>query len=141
MELKRLSERVWYYPLEEERDRPNLCYVRGDNWSLAVDAGHSARHTTEFYRALEKEGLPLPSLTVLTHWHWDHCFGMHMVNGLCILNNLTNQHLADFKERVETKGVEEFFGLHESIRREYAEDMQCFDDTRDTWELKEKYEN
>lgn len=131
MELKRLSERVWFFPFEEERDRPNLGYVRGDNWSLAVDAGHSARHTAELYRALEKEGLPLPRLTVLTHWHWDHCFGMHAVNGLCIANKLTNQHLVDFKERVEKKGVEEFFGLHESIRREYAEDKSVVITTPD----------
>lgn len=60
MELKRLSERVWYYPLEEERDRPNLCYVRGDNWSLAVDAGHSARHTTEFFVLWRRKGFPYP---------------------------------------------------------------------------------
>lgn len=39
-----MSERVWYYPYESERDRPNLGYIKGDNWSLAVDAGHSATH-------------------------------------------------------------------------------------------------
>ena len=52
--LKRLSDRIWYYPMEEERDRPNLGYIRGDNWSLAVDAGHSEAHTREFYEALEE---------------------------------------------------------------------------------------
>ena len=56
MELIRLSERVWYYPFEEERDRPNLGYIRGDSWSLAVDADHSAAHTAEFYRALREAG-------------------------------------------------------------------------------------
>ena len=45
-------------PFEEKRDRPNLGYVRGENWSLAVDAGHSDVHTKEFYALLEKEGLP-----------------------------------------------------------------------------------
>ena len=38
MELKRLSEHIWYMPHEEERDRPNLGYVKGDKWSLAIDA-------------------------------------------------------------------------------------------------------
>ena len=37
--LNRLTERIWVYPFEEERDRPNLGYIRGDRWSLAVDAG------------------------------------------------------------------------------------------------------
>ena len=67
MRLERLSERVWVFPYEERRDRPNLCYIKGDNWSIAVDAGHSADHVMEFYKAIEEEGFPLPKLTVLTH--------------------------------------------------------------------------
>ena len=55
--LNRLTERIWVYPFEEERDRPNLGYIRGDRWSLAVDAGHSDAHVAEFYRALEDAGL------------------------------------------------------------------------------------
>ena len=74
MELKRLTEHIWYMPFEEERDRPNLGYIRGERFSLAVDAGHSAAHVREFYALLNKENLPLPAITVLTHWHWDHTF-------------------------------------------------------------------
>ena len=62
MELKKLSEYIWYMPYESERDRPNLGYVKGKNWSLAIDAGHSAAHTKEFYKLLEKENLPLQHL-------------------------------------------------------------------------------
>ena len=60
MGLKKLTEHIWYMPYEEERDRPNLAYVKGTDWSIAVDAGHSAGHTKEFYALLEKENLPLP---------------------------------------------------------------------------------
>ena len=121
MKLERLTERIWIYPFEEERDRPNLGYIRGDHWSLAVDAGHSRAHLEEFYRALEAEGLPLPSLTVLTHWHWDHTFAMHTVHGLCLANARTNEALAAFRERIRREGNEVFFALHESVRREYAD--------------------
>ena len=120
MGLYQLTDRIWIYPYEVERDRPNLGYIRGDDWSLAVDAGHSDAHTAAFYRALEAEGLPLPSLTVLTHWHWDHTFGMHTVHGLCLANRRTNAYLAAFRERVAREGTEAFFSLDESIRREYA---------------------
>ena len=120
MELKRLTERIWYYPYEEARDRPNLGYIRGEKWSLAVDAGHSDAHVEEFYRALEKENLPLPALTVLTHWHWDHTFGLHRINGLSIANGATNRHLKAFREQVSEKGRDVFLSLHESIRLEYA---------------------
>ena len=103
MQLNRLTERVWVYPFEEERDRPNLGYIRGDRWSLAVDAGHSAAHVRDFYGALEAAGLPLPALTVLTHWHWDHTFGMHAVHGLCLAGRRTDRYLADFRARPEAK--------------------------------------
>ncbi|MBQ7657215.1 MAG: MBL fold metallo-hydrolase [Clostridia bacterium] len=120
MKLNRLTDRIWFFPFEKERDRPNLSYIRGDRWSLAVDAGHSEAHTKEFYRALEEAGLPLPSLTAITHWHWDHTFGMHAVNGLCIANEKTNSYLKAFREKIEWEGVEAFFAMDECIRREYA---------------------
>ena len=119
-DLIQLTDRVWFYPMEEERDRPILGYIKGDRWSLAVDAGHSDAHTAEFYRALTKAGLPLPQLTVLTHWHWDHTFGLHAIHGLSLANALTNRYLRDFGDRLEKHGPEEFFALHESTRREYA---------------------
>ena len=45
MELTRISDRVWISPFEKERDRPILGYIKGDNLSIAVDAGHSEAHT------------------------------------------------------------------------------------------------
>lgn len=124
MKLERLSERVWYYPYEQERDRPNLGYIKGDNWSLAIDAGHSAAHTEEFYKALQGEGLPLPALTVLTHWHWDHTFAMHAVSGLCIANSRTNQYILDIRDRLLKEGPEFFLNMHESIRNEYRDNKE-----------------
>ena len=119
MELKRLNEHIWYMPSEEERDRPNLCYVKGSRLGLAVDAGHSAAHVQEFYALLEKENLPLPDITLLTHWHWDHTFGMHAVHGLTLANERTDRYLAEWKEKIEKNGPGEFLAIHESIRREY----------------------
>ena len=120
MELKRLTERIWYSPFEQERDRPNLGYIRGDKWSLAVDAGHSDAHVVEFYLALERENLPLPAMTVLTHWHWDHACGLHWINGLSIASAATNRHLRAFRDRVAREGRESFLSLHAAIRLEYA---------------------
>lgn len=124
MELTKVTDRIWYYPFEKERDRPILGYVKGDDWSLAVDAGHSKYHTLEFYSALEKAGLPMPSVTVLTHWHWDHSFGMWALKGKCISNERTKDHLMEFKKWYLEHDTEDFLALDESIRREYAE---CYD--------------
>ncbi len=131
MELKRLSEHIWIMPYEEKRDRPNLGYVKGSRWSLAIDAGHSAAHTKAFYALLERENLPLPRLTVLTHWHWDHTFGMHAVKGLTVANGRTNRYLAEWKDRIERNGPGEFFALHESIRQEYSANQEVTVQTAD----------
>ena len=120
MKLRKLTEHIWYMPFEEERDRPNLGYIKGDKRSLVVDAGHSEAHIREFYDLLCKEGLPLPSLTVLTHWHWDHTFAMHAVNGLTIANKTTNGHLLECIKKIEKSGPDAFLNVHESIRKEYS---------------------
>ena len=119
MELIKVSDRIWYSAFEEERDRPGLGYIRGDHWSIAVDAGHSAAHVEEFYKALTDGKLPLPTLTVITHWHWDHAFGMHQVNGMCIANSKTNKHLREYAGKIAFEGEETFLSLDPSIRKEY----------------------
>jgi glyoxylase-like metal-dependent hydrolase (beta-lactamase superfamily II) len=37
--------------------------------------------------------MKLPDYTVITHWHWDHTFGMHAVEGKTIAGHLTNEKL------------------------------------------------
>jgi glyoxylase-like metal-dependent hydrolase (beta-lactamase superfamily II) len=95
MELRKISDRLYYLPAEERTDRPILGYIRGDNYSLAVDAGNSSDHVEKFYRELRESDLELPDFTVITHWHWDHSFGMHAVSGKTIASYLTNEKLAE----------------------------------------------
>ena len=120
MNLIKLSDRIWYSEYETERDRPSLGYIRGDHWSIAVDAGHSARHVDEFYEALKREDLPLPKITVITHWHWDHAFGMHRISGLSAANVRTEHHLKEMAEEISLSGTERFFSIDPSIGKEYA---------------------
>ena len=121
MKLFQVSDKVWYAEYEAERDRPNLGYIRGDRWSIAVDAGHSGSHVEEFYQALDRAGLPLPSLTVLTHWHWDHTFGMHRIHGLSVASQKTADYLDAIRKKLDAEGLAFFFALDPSIRLEYAD--------------------
>ena len=57
MNLYKLSDKIYYSEYEQERDRPALGYIKGDRFSIAVDAGHSDEHVKEFYDLLNKEGL------------------------------------------------------------------------------------
>ena len=55
MGLNRLTDRIYYLEHEPETDRPMLAYIRGDKWSLAIDAGYSSSHVADFYGAIEAE--------------------------------------------------------------------------------------
>lgn len=89
----KLTERIYYLPFSEETDRPNLGYIRGDKFSLMVDAGNSAKHAGLFLSCLAEHGFPAPDYVALTHWHWDHTFGMHALKAKSIAGRLTNQQL------------------------------------------------
>jgi glyoxylase-like metal-dependent hydrolase (beta-lactamase superfamily II) len=98
MELNKITGRIYYLPAEERTDRPVLGYVKGDKYSLAVDAGNSAGHVEKFYRNLRELGLRLPDFTVITHWHWDHTFGMRAVSGTTVAGRLTNEKLGEVEK-------------------------------------------
>ena len=69
-----------------------LGYIRGERYSLAVDAGNSRRHVEKFYAALDAlRSFGGRILQVLTHWHWDHTFGLHAVDGAAIACEATNE--------------------------------------------------
>lgn len=129
MELKKLSDRIYYLPNEEETDRPVLGYINGDKYSLAVDAGNSSKHVEKFYDELKNANLRLPDYSVITHWHWDHTFGMHAVSGKTISGKLTNAKLKevsawkwsdeDMKERLGTGEDIEF--CDRCIKLEYSD--------------------
>ena len=93
--LKKITDKIFCLPYERENDRPNLYYILGEKYSLAIDAGNSLKHINLFYDELEKNGLRKPSLTIITHWHWDHTFAIHAVEGLTVASALTNKKLRD----------------------------------------------
>lgn len=120
--LQKIGPHTWVYPFDSVKDRPNLGYIKGENMAVAVDAGHSSSHVEDFYRALEREMLPLPDLTVITHWHWDHTFGLHAVHGRTAARPETNQHLEDIMGRIDSDSgfAKRFLNSDACIRREYA---------------------
>lgn len=104
MGLEQLTEHVFYLPHEPETDRPMLAYVRGGRFSLAIDAGYSAAHVGAFYRALSCAGMPEPDFTMLTHWHYDHSFGLHCVHGASFAHWRTNDFLRQEREKARCDG-------------------------------------
>ena len=119
MGLKKIKERVWIYPYDDSLDRPNLVYIKGDEYSIVVDAGHSKDHIDAFYKALKEKDFPFPKYTIITHFHWDHTFGMKYVSGETIANERTLNHLKELKEEIDKNGTEYMLNIAESIKNEY----------------------
>lgn len=54
MELKKLTERIYYTESDSKSDRPVLGYILGDKCSVMIDAGNSENHVKDYNYALEK---------------------------------------------------------------------------------------
>ena len=121
MKLNRINDRIWVSSFEEDRDRPALGYIRGDKYSLAVDAGHSKEHVEEFYSLLKEAGLLLPELTVMTHWHWDHTFGMFAINELSLAEKRTEEHLQKLMMEWDDESEDRLKAMDEHIALEYKD--------------------
>lgn len=93
MELIQCSNHVFYTTYDTERDRPALGYIRGSRFSCMIDAGSSPAHVKDAYALLDNHNYAYPDYTCITHWHWDHTYGMNAVHGLTIAHEHTNQKL------------------------------------------------
>ena len=93
--LVKVNERLYYLPFRRLGDRPNLYYIKGDKYSVAIDAGNCKEHVDFFYKELIKNGLELPKYTIISHWHWDHTFGLPYINGESICSVLTDKKLKE----------------------------------------------
>ncbi|OOE12774.1 MBL fold metallo-hydrolase [Fictibacillus arsenicus] len=93
--LEKLSERFWYQTPVSETDRPILGAVVGDDMTLMIDAGNSENHAKYFLKELNKNGIQKPGLAVITHWHWDHIFGMSALDFPSIASSRTKDKMKE----------------------------------------------
>jgi glyoxylase-like metal-dependent hydrolase (beta-lactamase superfamily II) len=74
--INKIGNSFWYITPVSLTDRPILGMVVGKEKTLMIDAGNSEDHANYFLKELLKKGVPNPDMVVLTHWHWDHIFGL-----------------------------------------------------------------
>lgn len=74
--IKKIGQSFWYITPISLTDRPILGMVVGSNKTLMIDAGNSEDHANYFIQKTLKHENASPDLVVLTHWHWDHIFGL-----------------------------------------------------------------
>ncbi|MCE3203824.1 MBL fold metallo-hydrolase [Paenibacillus sonchi] len=75
-QFQQLSPHILIMHAEHDTDRPVLAAITGERRTLLMDAGNSPGHAGLFRQELAKRGIKPPELLVLTHWHWDHSFGL-----------------------------------------------------------------
>ena len=110
-------------------DRPTIGYIKGEKLSLLFESGASKYHNEEIRKDLELASLPYPSLVAISHWHWDHSFGLYEWNVPSIAGKETNNMLKklsklkwdeeSIKERILKR--EEIVFCHEMMKREYGD--------------------
>ena len=86
--MKQIGERFYYQTPVSETDRPILGMVVGDEKSLMIDAGNSEAHAHYFLEELLKRGIKKPDMLALTHWHWDHIFGLSALRETVSISSL-----------------------------------------------------
>ncbi len=117
-----LTSHVYWTPPEERTDRPVLGAVVGQRATLMVDAGNSPAHVHSFLDGLAGMGAALPRYVALTHWHWDHTFGLQALDVPALAHAETRARLiemaawewsdADIDRRVEQGLETDFCRVH-----------------------------
>ncbi|MBU5483411.1 MBL fold metallo-hydrolase [Clostridium sp. MSJ-11] len=95
--LKKLTNRIYYMPNEERTDRPLLGLVIGDKYSMVIDSGNSEKHAKEFLKEVNKMDIPPLKYLFITHWHWDHVFGIAFMNLITICHEKTKEKIVEMK--------------------------------------------
>lgn len=87
-ELKRIGNSFWYMTPVSETDRPILGMVVGKERTLMIDAGNSEAHAHLFLEMLKEQDISKPDLVIITHWHWDHIFGLSALKDTLSISSL-----------------------------------------------------
>ncbi len=133
LKLIKVTDRIYYLPNWEDNDWCTIGLVIGDRHTMMLDSGRSKRHVDYFMAQLKENGLPEPDLCRLTHWHWDHSYGLAHLEGVTsFATKATNRLIRkmqnwqwtrqDMKKRVETG--EDLAFSYPYINNEYPDKSQ-----------------
>ncbi len=91
--LKQIAAGVWYQSADQAYDQPCLYAVVGERKTLMIDGGVTPALAGQFageLRAVTGRGV---DYVAVTHWHWDHIFGLAGVDAPVIACANTARHV------------------------------------------------
>jgi glyoxylase-like metal-dependent hydrolase (beta-lactamase superfamily II) len=126
--LTQLTNHIYFFPADASTDRPILAAILGRDHMLMIDAGNSPRHVDLFLHELAQITERKPDWVVLTHWHWDHTFGLSRlavpaIGHKNLARNLARLQSFSWDDAALAKRVqegEEIVFCAENIRKEYG---------------------
>ena len=87
MKINKLMDGIYYSNADEKTDRPILMFIQGEEKSLLIDSGNSPKHAEDFVKSLRDINAFDIDYVAITHWHWDHTFGMSFFEESTIIAN------------------------------------------------------
>lgn len=90
---------VYIFPYEDSLDRPNLVYIKGKDKSLLLDAGGGPKTYRYIKEQLDKYNLLDPDYILISHYHWDHLFGIGYFKGIKMGTSYTEQKIEELMEQ------------------------------------------
>lgn len=127
--FQQLTKHIYCFPCDDYSDRPNIGYIVGEKGALLFDAGSSEKHARQLQDAMRVLSLPQPDYVALSHWHWDHAFGLGAWGKHTIAGTKTNEKLREIQSwswddaamlrRLETG--EDIRFCYEMMKREYGD--------------------
>lgn len=129
---KRLTDHIVYLPCDHETDRPILAAISGSERTLIFDAGNSPVHARLFLEQLADYSLPKSEYLVISHWHWDHIFGMKQMNLPALAHRETKRKIEkliglDWSDKALDQRVQagsEISFCAEMIKKEFPSDLR-----------------
>ncbi|MDO5707281.1 MAG: MBL fold metallo-hydrolase [Andreesenia angusta] len=91
--FEKITKNIDIMNYDDDKARPLLAIVRGKESSLVVDAGNSKSHAEEFIDYLNKENIDNIKYIGITHWHWDHIYGMQYMGLINIGSEKTKEKI------------------------------------------------
>jgi glyoxylase-like metal-dependent hydrolase (beta-lactamase superfamily II) len=95
MVLHKIKENILYSPPDETYDQPCLYAIVGNERTLMIDGGVSVALAKEFTDALQRETGRGVDYVAVTHWHWDHVFGLAGIDAPVLACRNTAEHLKE----------------------------------------------
>jgi glyoxylase-like metal-dependent hydrolase (beta-lactamase superfamily II) len=91
--LKEINDRILYSPPDHEVDQPCLYAIIGASHTLMIDGGVSEERAKKFQGELRARTGRGADIAAVTHWHWDHTFGLAGVDAPVLAHRNTAEHL------------------------------------------------